>query len=166
MQNTNTYSPEEAWLARICLVIGVKQLGDFLLSVATLLKACSGLRITSTTLPESMLVYYVISELAVGLYLCMGGGALSLLAHKRTVPLSELFVSHPLPMGTSFIAVAFRGFGAFEIIAGVYSFGRYLMYQFALGVVQLPQRTPLVPIEFAWALEHLIIGGVLLCYGG
>ena len=95
-----------------------------------------------------------------------GGGVLSMLAFRRPVPLSQLFEEYPFPIGTAFIALALRGFGALQFMDGVFALTRYLTYWFELRKVKVGPGPSLEVIEAAWMIEHFVLAGVLLIFGG
>lgn len=160
------YSAEEIWFARICIVIGVKQWVDAALHLATLVKAESGLGLTTLNLPESVVAVYAIGSAILGWYLVRGGGAIARLAFKRAVPLTQMFDASSFPTGSSFVALIIRTFGALQFVEGVSALTRYITYAFEFRKVKVGLEPSPIVVELAWTIEHFIIAGTLLVFGG
>lgn len=160
------YRREEIWFARIVMILGVKELVDALLNLATLVKVHSGLPIVAASADGRMAATYLCSSGAVALYLLAGGGLLSRMAHGRRVPMADLRAETGLPGWAGALEVTLEAFGAEQMIEAVGSIALAIATYATTTVTTTATAPRIHVIHTAWALEHVLLGVVLLGLGG
>lgn len=162
---------EELWFARLCLVIGAYQFIIVGLNAFTLLKLQLGVTVVSHAtggrgdLEPSLLIFEVVAGLIIGGGLATGNTWLSRLAYGRPVPRAALLGAVEIPTTLEILGLALRGFGAVELVKGIYSISTAIHDWHYLPHLSTTKH-PAYQSSLIWALEHFTIGVALMMFGG
>lgn len=161
----DTQSQEEVWFSRIVLILGARELVDALTNAFAILKVRSGLPI-SFQVDENLAIALGASSFVTGLYIALNGALFSRLAYGRSVPAIPSGFKIELPDTTRCVSLAFRGFGAYQIIQGGGYLARVLALRFGGEHIASTILTHSETVYMAWTLEHVLLGVILLFSGG
>jgi len=167
-KHMNTITTEEIWFARICAVLGAKELLDAVVHMFTILKTASGLPVVAHVgaTPDYIVITLLISSAVGGIYLLAGGSLLSRIAFGRAVSCADLTGLAPLPEGNAWLALGFRGFGANLFIQAFSSLALTITYHFYFQIPSISHEPLPSVVRGVTTLQQFFLSFILLWAGG